>query len=274
VGSDYFRTLDIPLVAGRSFTDHDTETSRGVVIVNQVLADQLWPGQDPLTQRLSVKSPEGPFLDVVGVAKTSVYNLPGETPSPFLYLPSSQSYRGLQTLHVHTEAEPSALVGTIRAEIHSRDPDMGLFDVRTMRTHLREGKAALLFQLGSGLVGSFGLIGLLLACVGLYGVMSYWVTQRVHDIGVRMALGATPRDVLGLVLRQGVTLAAIGIALGLLGAFALTRSFANLLVGIGPTDPLTFTFVSLLLALVAVGSAYVPARRATGVDPMVALQTE
>ena len=221
-----------------------------------------------------MESQDGPFLDVVGVAKTSTYNLPGETPGPFLYLPLLQSYRALQTLHVHTEAEPSALVATIRGEIQSRDRDMPLFDVRTMEQHLRGGKAALIFQLGSGLVGSFGLIGVVLACIGLYGVMAYWVSQRVHEMGVRMALGATSKDVLGLVLRHGVTLTVIGVALGLAGAFALTRSFANLLVGVGPTDPLTFVGVSVLLALVGVLSAYVPAWRATRVDPMVALHVE
>jgi putative ABC transport system permease protein len=274
VSSDYFETMRVPIVKGRPFTRDDTETSRPVVIVNEVLAEQLWPGDDPLAHRVSVEGPDGPFLDVVGVAKTSTYNLPGESPGPFLYLPLSQSYRAMQTLFVHTEGDPTALVATIRSEIQSLDPEMPLFDVRTMEAHLRGGKAALMFQLGSGLVGSFGLIGVVLACIGLYGVMAYWVTQRVHDLGVRMALGASSKDILGLVLRHGVTLAAIGVALGLVGSFALTGSFANLLVGVGPTDPLTFTGVSLGLVAVAALSAYIPAWRATRVDPLVALQVE
>jgi predicted permease len=274
VTDGYFETMGIPLIAGRPFEETDTREGRQVAIVNDVLAEQLWPGQDPLQQRLSVQGQDGPFLDVVGVAPTMAYNLPGEAPSPFLYLPLEQSYRSLQVLHAHTDGDPAALIGTLRSVAHSLDPEMPIFDARTMPTHLREGKAALMFQLGSGLVGAFGIIGIALACIGLYGVMAYWVTQRVHELGVRMALGATAGDVFLLVLRHGVVLTLTGVALGLLGAFGITRSFANLLVGVGPTDPLTFAGVSVLLTLVAILSAYVPARRATRVDPLVALHSE
>jgi ABC-type antimicrobial peptide transport system permease subunit len=189
-------------------------------------------------------------------------------------VPLAQSYRSTQILHVRAEADPTALVATIRGEIQSLDPDMPIFDVRTMETHIREGKAALLFQLGSGLVGSFGLIGAILACIGLYGVMAYWVTQRVQAIGIRMALGATSGNVLSMVLRHALLLAVVGVVFGLAGAFALTRSFANLLVGVGPTDPLTFAAVSLGLVAVAALSAYIPAQRAASVDPLVALHYE
>lgn len=274
VASDYFDTMGVPIVAGRPITRDDTEASRGVVVVNEVLAEQLWPGLDPLTQRLSVESQDGPFLDVVGVAKVHVYNLPGEDPWPFLYLPLAQSYRSLRTVHVHTEANPTALAATIRGEIQALDPDMPVFDVRSMENHLREGKAALMLKLGSGLAGAFGLIGLVLACIGLYGVMAYWVTQRVHEMGVRMALGASSGDILSMVLRHAGALTASGVALGLGAAFLLTRSLANLLVGVGPTDPLTYAGFSAILVLVAVLSAWLPAWRATRVDPMVALYDE
>ncbi len=167
-----------------------------------------------------------------------------------------------------------ALLPAVREKVRELDAEMSLFDIKSMETHIRHGKGAVLFQLGSGLVGSFGVIGLVLAAIGLYGVMAYSVSQRTHEIGIRMALGATPGNILGMVLQQGLILTLVGVALGLLGAFALTRSFANLLVGVSATDPLTFSTIAVLLVGVALVAAYVPARRATKVDPMIALRYE
>ncbi len=274
VNTDFFRTMGTPIVQGRPFTVDDTESSRGVAIVNEKMAETFWPGQNPIGRRISIKSPQGPWLEVVGVAKQGTYNLPGERPTRYLYLPLEQNYSGMQILQVHAQADPMALLPAVREKVRELDAEMSLFDIKTMETHIRHGKGAVLFQLSSGMVGAFGVIGLVLAAIGLYGVMAYSVSQRTHEIGIRMALGATPGNILGMVLRQGVVLTLVGVALGLLGAFALTRSFANLLVGVSATDPLTFSTITVLLVAVALVAAYVPARRATKVDPMVALRYE
>ena len=274
VNTDFFRTMGTPIVQGRPFTVDDTESSRGVAIVNEKMAETFWPGQNPIGRRISIKSPQGPWLEVVGVAKQGTYNLPGERPARYLYLPLEQNYSGMQILQVHAQADPMALLPAVREKVRELDAEMSLFDIKTMETHIRHGKGAVLFQLSSGIVGAFGVIGLVLAAIGLYGVMAYSVSQRTHEIGIRMALGATPGNILGMVLRQGLILTLVGVALGLLGAFALTRSFANLLVGVSPTDPLTFATIAVLLVAVTLVAAYVPARRATRVDPMVALRYE
>jgi putative ABC transport system permease protein len=274
VDTGYFEVMGTPILRGRGFVDDDGPDSRKVVVVNEVLAERLWPGEEALGRRLSVEGPEGPFLDVVGVARLSRYNLPGEAPQGYLYLPFSQRYRSSRILEVHTEGDPRALIPRIRREIAALDPQMPVYDVRTMETHIREGKGAVLFQFASGIVGSFGLIGVVLACVGLYGVMAYSVTQRVHELGVRMAVGATGARILALVLRQGLVLILAGVAVGLAGAFALTGRFSGLLVGVSPRDPLTFAGVALLLVAVGLVSAWIPARRATRVDPLAALRCE
>ena len=279
VSTDYFKTMGMPILQGRAFTeddkliDDDKEKSRLVTIVNNTMAEKFWPGENPIGKRFSTKGPEGPFLEVVGVTSTVKFTLPSESPTSGIYFPFQQDYRSDQILHVYTQGNPLLLVSSVRAEIQRLDADMPIWDVRTMEKHIREGKMVL-FNYAAGMVATFGLIGLILAAIGLYGVMSYAVSQRTHEIGIRMALGATPGNILGMVLRQGVVLTLVGVALGLLGAFALTRSFANLLVGVSPTDPLTFSTIAVLLVGVALVAAYVPARRATRVDPLVALRYE
>ncbi|MGH9791564.1 MAG: FtsX-like permease family protein, partial [Candidatus Acidiferrales bacterium] len=176
-------------------------------------------------------------------------------------------------LHVHTQGDPLRMVPAVRAEVQALDPDMPIWDVRTMEEHILYGKA-ILFHIATGIMAAFGLIGMALAAVGLYGVMAFMVNQRTHEIGVRMALGASGGSVLGMVVRQGLTRAAIGIALGLAGAFTVTRLLTYYLVGVTPTDPLTFAAVTLFLAMVAVLSSLAPALRATRVDPMIALRSE
>jgi predicted permease len=274
VNTDYFLTLGTPIVQGRDFTAQDTESAAGVAIVNEHLAQRLWPGQDPLGRRVSLDSPTGPFLEVVGVAKQGKYNLPGESPQDHVYVPMLQKYHSQQILHVWAQDDPLALAPAIRDEVRRLAPQMPIYNLRTLQTHIREGKGAVLMQLGGGLVGAFGLIGLVLAAIGLYGVVAYVAGQRTHEIGVRMALGATPGRVLSLVLRYGLLRAFVGIGLGLAAALWFTRLLAGLLVGVSATEPGVFAGIALFLGLVAALASYVPARRACRLDPLVALRHE
>ena len=273
VDTDYFLTMGMPLLQGRAFTEADNENNRKVVIINDKMAEEFWPGENPLGKRFTTDDPDTGLLEVIGVTRTVKFTLPSESPNPGFYFPSQQYFRGDQILHVHTQGNPLQLVSTVRAEIQKLDPEMPVWDVRTMEKHIKEGKMVL-FDLGTGLVGSFGVIGLVMAAIGLYGVMAYAVSQRTHEIGVRMALGASSGKILGMIVRQGMTLVGIGLFLGIIGAMGITPSFANLLVGVTPRDPVTYVGIALLLTGVALVACLVPARRATQVDPMVALRYE
>jgi predicted permease len=284
VTPDFFRTLGTPLLEGREFTTDDDSEGRPVAIVNQALADAYWPGEKSLGKRIWInrgaslgatanRSDEEEPCEVVGVVKTSRYTLPAESPIPMIYRPYAQSYLPAQVMFVHTEADPLALLPAVRTQVQALDPGMPLYDIRSLETHIKEGKAQM-FGLAATLVGLFGLIGAILAAIGLYGVTAYAVGQRRHEIGVRMALGAHPEQIVRMILKQGVALTSVGVGLGLLVAALATRSFANLLVGVSPTDPLTFGGVALMLIGVALLASAVPARQASRVDPMVALHYE
>jgi predicted permease len=271
VDTDYFKTLGIPLVRGRDFNDRDTTSSPAVVIVNETLARRLAPDGNAVGKRLRMDS-KGDYLQVVGVARDIKYHLLTETPLFFAYRPLSQRSRSTLTLHVRTVGEPSSVISQIRSEVRDLDSDLPLTDIATMQEHMRLplAPAKLLAWLSSG----FAVLTLLLAAIGLYGVMAYLVGSRTHEIGIRMALGAQTGGVLKLIIAQGMRLALTGIALGLIAAFALTRVLASLLYGVSATDPLTFTGMAALLAGVAMLACYLPARRATKVDPLVALRYE
>ncbi len=269
----FFKTLGTPVLAGRAFTQDDHAEARPVAIVNQTVVDAYWPGEESLGKRISLEGAEGPYLDVVGVVKTAKYTLPAESPIPMVYRPYAQNYRATQTLFVKTEGEPLGVLPTIRSQIQALDPEMPLYDIRTLESHIRDGKARL-FGLAATVVGIFGMIGAILASIGLYGVTAYAIGQRRHEIGVRMALGAWPTHILAMILKQGAVLAAVGVCLGLLVSFFVTRTFTSLLVGVSPTDPLTFGGVALLLMAVALLACAVPARQAARVDPLVALRYE
>jgi predicted permease len=274
VETDYFKTVGTPILEGREFTPDDIREGRDVVIVNQVLAERLWPGQTPIGKRLSVTTDKGPFLEVVGVARKAIYNLPGERPRGFLYLPFSWRYDASQIIQIHTEGDPLERLPAVRSQIQSMDSELALFEVRSMEAHIRHGKGSVLLGVASGLAGSFGFIGLMLAAIGLYGVIAYSVSQRRHEIGIRMALGASPGGILRMIISQGAALTLIGAGLGLAGALALTRTFGFLLVGVSPGDPWTLAGVCLVLIGVALLSTAVPAWRAMRVEPMVVLRYE
>lgn len=276
VAPGYFRTMGIPLLRGRDFTERDGKGAPLVVIINDAMAKRYWPGQDPLGRRIVMGGEDNPnsrrVCEVVGVVKTGKYRTLGEDPLPFMYLSYWQNYDPRMRLVVRTQSDPASVIAGMRRAVQALDPNLALYDVETMEQlmllPLFPARAAGL------LLGVFGGLALLLATMGLYGVMSYLVAQRTREVGIRMALGARRTDVFTLVLGNGMRLTIVGVVIGLAGALAVTRLLGSLLYGIRPTDFVTFASVSLLLAAVAFLASYMPARRATRVDPMVALRHE
>jgi predicted permease len=271
VAPDYFQTMDIPIVEGRSINERDDEQAPPVAVINEAMAQQLWQGQNAIGKQFRV-SRDGKPIQVIGVARNSKYIFLGEAPRPFLYLPVKQNYRSEVTFFLHTQGNPTALVGATRQALRELDAKVVMFDVKTMNEHLSSGLAFMFIRLGATLAAIFGVVGLVLAMVGIYGVISYSVTQRTHEIGIRLALGAQASDVLKLILKQGLWLIGTGVTIGLLVALLMTRALAALLYGVSATDALTFVGVSFILAAVALVACLVPARRAMKVDPIVALR--
>ncbi len=275
VSPDFFSTFGIPIVAGRDFTSQDREGTPRVAIVSESTARHLWPGENPLGQHFWMHARgDQPSLEVVGVVKDGKYynSWRKDYSTPFVFLPFDQTFQPQGTLLVRGETGMGSLAASIRDEVRAMDASLPVFDIKTFQQQFREG--LLLQRLGTALVGAFGALALALAAVGLFGLVSFSVGQRTHEIGVRMALGAQRREVMSLVLRQGLALTAVGVAGGLAGAVGLTRLISSLLYGVRPTDPLTLTLATLTLAGVALLASYIPARRATKVDPMVALRYE
>ncbi len=273
VGLNYFSTMGIPLIAGRTFTAQDKKDAPPVAIINETFARRFWPGQSAVGRRFRTGS-EGPLIEVIGVARDGKYFSLGEEPRPFVYRPLLQSYIGDAsndgTLIVRTAGAPSVIISAVRREIEQLDASLPVFDVKTLTEHMRLSLFPL--RVGAAIVGGFGLLALLLAAIGIYGLMAYAVAQRTHEIGIRMALGAQSRDVLKLVVMQGVMLVLIGATIGLAASLALTRLMSNLLFSVSATDSLTFIVTALLLVFVSLVACWIPARRAAKVDPMVALR--
>jgi predicted permease len=271
VTPNYFQTLQIPLVKGRDFTPQDTKSSQRVVIVSETFVNRYWPNQEALGKQLNSDLTHEWFT-VIGVARDSKVNGLNEKPTPFLYLPQYQVYRANLIVLARTNGDPLALGKTVETTIHELNADLVVFDITTLE--LREQIASFGQRVAGTFVGAFGLLALVLAAVGIYGVTSYTTRQRTHEIGIRMTLGASKQDVLRLVLGHGLRLTLIGVMLGLAASFALTRFLTSLLLGVTSTDALTFSSVALLLCAVALFACFIPARRAVRVDPMVALRYE
>lgn len=269
VGPKYFQTMRIPLVHGRDFDERDREGAPGVVIVSEAMARRYWPGGDALGRR--IKLDKG-WLEIVGIAKDVKYSRLSEPPRPFLYLPLLQDYRSNMILVARTAAKPEEAFHAIRVEVAALDPEMPMFDLKTLEEHV--GLALFLQRMAATLLTIFGLLALSLAAVGLYSVMAYVVSQRTREMGIRISVGAQRKDVFKLILGQGLLLSVIGIASGLVIAILITRLTAHLLYGVSPTDPATFIFIAFLLLAIALLAAYVPARRATKVDPLIALRLD
>jgi putative ABC transport system permease protein len=271
VTPNYFQTLQIPLVKGRDFTPRDTKSSQRVVIVSETFVNRYWPNQEALGKQLNSDLTHEWFT-VVGVARDSKVNGLNEKPTPFLYLPQYQVYRATMIVLARTIGDPLAAGKTVEKTIHELNADLVVFDITTL--DLREQIASFGQRVAGTFVGAFGLLALVLAAVGIYGVTSYTTRQRTHEIGIRMTLGASKRDVVRLVLGHGLRLTLIGVILGLAASFALTRFLTSLLLGVTSTDALTFSSVAILLCAVALFACFIPARRAMRVDPMVALRYE
>jgi predicted permease len=269
VGPDYFGTLRTPLVAGRGFTAQDSEKSQPVAIVNQEFCKRYWPGQDAIGRSINFY---GRTLTVVGVARNAKYRLLHYPPAPAIFLPLYQDYRNRLIIHLRVAGAPKAFASVVEKTVGEIDPNLPLYNVTTLKASMQFG--SVFERMAAILVGSFGLLALILAAVGIYGVVAFSTRQRTHEIGIRMALGARKTDVLKMVVGQGIKLALIGVMIGTAGALALTRFLSSLLYGVKPTDPVTFIGVSMVLIAVALAACYVPARRAANVDPMVALRYE
>jgi predicted permease len=266
----YFAALGIPLVAGRDFTAADRPGVQRVAIVNETAARQYWPGENPIGKRLRFGEKE--WMTVVGVAKDGKYRTLGESPRPFVYPNSLQQYSSFMTVVVATDGDEQALLERVRRELDGLDPNLPVFDLTTVSKHL----SIMLFpaRLGAALLAAFGALGLVLAGIGLYGVVAASVARRTREVGIRMSLGARRSDVLALVVREGMTLTGIGLAVGLGLALLASRVLSGMLYGIGTHDPLTYGVVALVLGGIALCANLIPAGRAMQVEPVVALKYE
>jgi len=275
VSSQYLETMKIPLVRGRMIDERDTQTSPYVAVVNQAMVKKFWANTDPIGRYFRIGSDLQHSVQVVGVVKDAHVQSMTGTINPYFYLPFEQHYSGnsLQSLQVRTSVAPATMIPQVEQVIESLAPTMPVFDVQTMTEALNTLNGLLRFQLAAGLATALGLLGLVLAVVGVYGVISYSASQRTHEIGVRMAIGAQPLDILTMVFRQGLLIVSVGLLVGIAAAFACARVLSRFLV-VSATDPATYIPVAAALALVALCACYIPARRATKVDPMVALRYE
>jgi predicted permease len=275
VSPDQLRTLGMPLVKGRHFDDRDVRKEMGgvqdVTLVNEAFAQRFWPNEDPLGKRIQ-RGGKGPWRTVVGVVRDVKEVALENEPALTLYYPIDQFNIRTRYLVARSSNDPEALTAAITSAVHGLDAQLPVYEVDTLQQRLQRALAQRRFAMV--LLGVFAALALTLALIGIYGVLTYWVTQRTHEIGIRQALGAEQRQIVGLVLRQALVLVLIGIGLGLGGAFALTRVLTSLLFGVSTTDGLTFVGLSLVLAAVALLASYLPARRAARVDPLVALRCE
>jgi predicted permease len=269
VGPGYLQTLRTPLIAGRDFTDADNESAQPVAIVNQAFVNRYWPGQNAIGKRIQLW---GRWYSVAGVAANGKYRRVTYEAAPLVLFPLAQRYENLVILHVRVTGDPMAYSSAIDQAIHELSPDLPLFGITTLKNNMRIGnvfeRIVVIFA------GSFGLLAMLLAAVGIYGVVAYSTRQRTHEIGIRMALGAARADVFRQVLRQGLRLTLIGLTAGIAVSLAFTRLLRGLLFGVGTADWITFASVSILLCAVALVACYLPARRAASIEPMQALRTE
>ena len=269
IGPHYFKTMRIPLAQGRDVDDRDHQGAQRVVVINTTMSQRFWPGGDALGKRLKVGAD---WLTIVGVANDVKNRSLSERPQPFFYLPLLQDYRSNMILVARTAGDPQRMVPALRSEVTALDAKIPVFEPTTLAEHV--GVSLYRQRMAATLLSTFGLLALSLAAVGLYGVTAYMVSQRTRELGVRVAIGATQIDVLTLILRQALFLAAIGIVAGSIVALMVTRFMVNLLFGVGPADPVTFTVIPTVLIAVTVAAAFIPARRAMKLDPLMALRSE
>ena len=267
----FFDTVDLPVIRGRGFHDEDATAGRLVVLINETAARQLWPNQDPLGKRLVFAASELQY-QVVGVVRDAYVSGVSAVPPPVVLLPFGPDLAGPATLHVYTEGPPTAVASAVTELMRRRDPTLAIYGVTSMDRHLYQGRTG--FRLGAWMIGAFGALGLLLAAVGLYGVVAYSVTQRRKEFGIRTALGATAAGIVRLAVGRSMILTGIGLALGALTAAGLTPFTTSFLVNVDPTDPVMFGATGLLLSGVALLACLVPSLRAATADPLATLNAE
>lgn len=275
ISTDYFRTMGVTLLKGRVFTDADDQHAQYVAIVNESMAQKYWPGADPIGRPFTLGAEPTHSIIVVGVAKNSRYQGITGVINPYFYVPFAQHYaiNTLAALQVRTAGAPEAMIPTVDHLIASIAPELPVFDVKTMTEALNTLNGMLIYQFAAALAAALGVLGLILAVVGVYGVISFAASQKTHEIGIRMALGAQPMQILKMIIRQGFGIVAVGLAIGVAGALAFGKLVGNFLV-VSAADPLTYIAVSAVLAAVTLLACYIPARRAMRVDPMDALRYE
>jgi predicted permease len=274
VDAPYFETLRVRVLLGRAFTDADSETSPRVAIVNETMVRLFWPAENPIGKRFSLTGDAGPFVEIVGVARDGKYRVLAEDPQPYLYVPLTQHFTAQRTLQIRSSIPLESLAPIVQREIQVLDANDPIEEIQTMKESLGGTLGYFIYRLGASLAAAMGLLGLLLAVIGVYGVVSYAATQRTQELGIRMALGASPRQILALLLKQGARLVIAGLLFGLAGAWALTRAMTHMLVGVSPSDPLTYLSVAALFSFITLLACWIPARRAVRVDPTVALRYE
>jgi putative ABC transport system permease protein len=270
VNTQYFQSLHIPILRGRNFTEQEVLKSAKLLLISDLLAKQTFPNEDPIGHRLVMGMGDGTPWEIIGIVGDIRHRALESQPAPAMYMPTLAE--DWMNVVVRAQGDPTNLAGAVRREVKAIDPDQPVAAMKTMDDWMATSVSAPRYR--TSLLALFAFVALVLASTGIYGVMSYSVAQRTHEIGVRMALGAGRRNVLGLVVRQGMTLVALGLVLGLLGAFALTRVMSSLLFEVTPKDPLTFVGVAVFLPVIALLACYLPARRATMVDPLIALRYE
>jgi hypothetical protein len=274
VGPRYFETMGIGIVRGRSFDASDVERARRVAVVNQRFADVFWPGQDAVGRRFTSGDGSEGWIEIVGVTATGKYRFLFEEPQPYFYVPIAQAYTGLRVLQVRTPLEPESLTPLLERLLLAREPNLALYDVQSMTRALGGGLGFFLVRVGAGTAVTLGLLGLVLAIVGIYGAVAQATVQRRHEMGVRIALGATRRDILQLVLRDGMILLGLGLGGGILIALGGAGMLERFLFGVSSRDLATFAAVSMVLACVTLAACAIPAWQAGRVDPAAALRAE
>ena len=274
VGGHYFETMEIPLRRGRFFNAQDDMTKPVAVIVDEYMADRLWTGQDAIGKRIHIVElpTKEPWQTVVGVVGQVKQDSLDSNPRIAFYLSHTQFPTRALTVALRSRAEPAARLSSTKSQLRNLDPDLPLYRVRTMEQQVNDSLARRRFL--TLLLGVFASVALVLAAIGIYGVMAYLVNQGTRELGIRIALGASERNILSLVVRLGMALAFSGVMIGLAAALLLTRLIRSLLFGVEATDPITFAGISLLLAMIALVASYIPAQRAARIDPLISLRSE
>jgi predicted permease len=268
----YFATMRIPILRGRSFADSDNEAAPQVAIVNQTMARKLWPNEDPVGKRFRWASESGPYVEVVGVAQDGQYFFLSPDSQPYFYLPLAQNFSSRLSLQIRSSIRLESLGLAVEEQVRALAPDLPIIDLSTMQQTVRGLGGLFVFRLAASLSAALGFLGLTLAVIGVYGIVSFGIVQRTREMGIRVALGANRNDILKLALRSGLVLISAGVVLGVVSAWAVTRAMAKLLIGVSGTDPATYAAAVAAISAVALFACWIPARRATKVDPLVALR--